>query len=123
MKTPNTFPILKRSILKGLCPPAQGCEERATLGNRARALPTLKGLRHCSVVIGRPDIWVHNPFRVEFVPSSPPRVARSSQPWALRRNPFGILGLDCADRTSCCERIRCSESPTRGRRCFISPRE
>jgi len=43
--------ILKGSILKGLCPPAQGCEERATLGNRARALPTLKGLQRCLAVL------------------------------------------------------------------------
>src|SRR5438094_47052 len=93
MKAPNAFrilkgPILKCSILKGLCPSAQGCEERATLGNRARSLPTLKGLQRCLAVLGRRKIWSRNPFRVEFTPSSPPRVARSSQPWALRRNPF-----------------------------------
>ncbi len=33
-----------RSILKGLYPPAQGCEERATLGKAQRGTPTLKGL-------------------------------------------------------------------------------
>src|SRR5258706_291399 len=36
------------------------------------------------------DVGGHNPVGVDslFVPS--PRVARSSQPWALVRNPFGI---------------------------------
>src|SRR6267142_6885494 len=34
-----------------------------------------------------------NPFRVVDIRCLNPRVARSSQPWALRRNPFGILFL------------------------------
>jgi hypothetical protein len=78
-------------IPKGLCPPAQGSEERATLGvpwrsgfNPERVVPTpfpvqtqqggastLSGLSHSL-----------GPF---------PRVARSSQPWALGWNPCGIL--------------------------------
>src|SRR5437879_3384753 len=33
-----------------------------------------------------------NPFRVVEARRLIPRVARSSQPWALLRNPFGILG-------------------------------
>src|ERR1043166_3858207 len=37
--------------------------------------------------------WSRNPFRVVTVRTSLPRVARSSQPWALRRNPFGIRRL------------------------------
>src|SRR6266566_9863620 len=32
----------------------------------------------------------HNPVGVELVSVHLPRVARSSQPWALLRNPFGI---------------------------------
>jgi hypothetical protein len=32
------------SIPKGLCPPAQGCEQRATLGNTRPALPNSKGV-------------------------------------------------------------------------------
>ena len=35
----------------------------------------------------------HNPFRVGIAPARFPRVARRSQPWALLRNPFGILRL------------------------------
>ena len=31
-----------------------------------------------------------NSFRVDFVSAQAPRVARSSQPWAERCNPFGI---------------------------------
>jgi len=34
----------------------------------------------------------HNPFGVVINWARLPRVARSSQPWALRRNPVGILG-------------------------------
>ena len=83
--TLHVFPIPQ-----GLSPPAQGCEERATLGVECRgrsnpervaapafrrsernAATTLSGLARNS-----------GPF---------PRVARPSQPWALGRNPFGIL--------------------------------
>ncbi len=32
----------------------------------------------------------YNPFRVEVTGCGPPRVARASQPWADRYNPFGI---------------------------------
>src|SRR5438477_10781723 len=34
-----------------------------------------------------------NPVGVGFHGLAVPRVARSSQPWALRRNPFGILPM------------------------------
>src|SRR5436189_3778898 len=37
-----------------------------------------------AVAVGR------NPFRVVIDQTDDPRVARSSQPWALLRNPFGI---------------------------------
>ena len=39
------------------------------------------------------DIGWQNPFRVCSLIGSIPRVARSSQPWALMRNPFGIEDL------------------------------
>ena len=46
---PRTIPSLRgiawyRSIPKGLCPPAQGCEERATLGHRSQMESTPTGL-------------------------------------------------------------------------------
>jgi len=44
-------------------------------------------------IVARSDIVVggrHNPFRVGDNVRPVPRVARSSQPWALLRNPFGI---------------------------------
>jgi hypothetical protein len=100
-----------RSIPKGLCNIAQGCEERATLGNGGRSNTTLKGLRRraCGHWANRRNDFDKgcdegsdkgarggkheegttlsglrkNPVRL-------PRVARSSQPWALLRNPFGI---------------------------------
>src|SRR6266850_99180 len=87
------------SIPKGLCPPAQGCEERATLGQRCSKIPNPNGvetpsLRWILTSMGR------KPFGVDKSSMLLPRVARSSafawlrrdesQPWALRRNPFGI---------------------------------
>jgi WD40 repeat protein len=42
------------------------------------------------VVRMRETTWRHNPFRVGGSLGPFPRVARSSQPWAVRRNPFGI---------------------------------
>ena len=35
-----------RGIPTGFCPPAQGCEERATLGNRRIEITTPTGLCH-----------------------------------------------------------------------------
>src|SRR6185436_16502226 len=43
----------------------------------------------CGLVVF-PAAAGHNPFRVVLVRARDPRVARSSQPWALLRNPFGI---------------------------------
>ncbi len=72
-----------------LRPPAQGCEERASLGKRVHDL--FQPQRGCGmdsrVTEGR------NPVGVDVDIASLPRVARSSQPWALRRNPVGILRL------------------------------
>src|SRR5436190_19022995 len=73
-------------IPKGFCNKAQGCEGRATLGKRRRCFTTPTGLRPgCAAVAGG-----RNPFRVGIDRTHDPRVARSSQPWALLRNPFGI---------------------------------
>ena len=93
--TLHVFPIPQ-----GLSPPAQGCEERATLGVECRgrsnpervaapafrrsernAATTLSGLARNS-----------GPF---------PRVARPSQPWALGRNPFGILPRVTDSKDAC----------------------
>ena len=42
------FAVFEAPIPKGLCPPAQGCEARATLGNSARQIgSTPTGLRPC----------------------------------------------------------------------------
>src|SRR5438067_796952 len=88
MNAPNVFRILKGPILKGLCPSAQGCEERATLGDDDGVNSTLKGLRRCLAVLEVEKTWRRNPFRVGKVRGRFPRVARSSQPWALSRNLF-----------------------------------
>jgi hypothetical protein len=39
-----------------------------------------------------PNAFLRHPVGVVIVHIFSPRVARSSQPWALRRNPFGIPG-------------------------------
>jgi hypothetical protein len=59
-----------------------------------------------------------NPFRVVEVRRLNPRVARSSQPWALRRNPFGILGLRrlMGSKSEISSRGNLSPSDGRGRR-------
>ncbi len=46
---------------------------------------------------------MRNPFRVENSGTGAPRVARSSQPWALRRNPLGIRAAQNNSRL----RVRC----------------
>src|SRR5437773_12444314 len=71
-------------IPKGLCLPAQGCEERATLGRRVPILPIPTGLCHT----GRARC---NPVGVDAISTSFPKAASASQPWALGRNPFGIF--------------------------------
>src|SRR6266446_5164734 len=76
-----------RRIPKGFCNKAQGCEERATLGSRARSVTTLNGLRPTAAGIQHG----HNPVGVVKHRPPCPRVARPSQPWALLRNPVGIL--------------------------------
>ncbi len=44
------------------------------------------------------EIGWRNPFRVCPLVGSVPRVARSSQPWALMHNPFGIEGRSKVQR-------------------------
>jgi hypothetical protein len=88
---PRRWPsAVGQSILKGWRHSAQGCERRATLGNGREEPPTLKGL--CPP--GQPHAAAQaadatlSGLRVRGCAG--PRVARSSQPWALRRNPVGI---------------------------------
>jgi hypothetical protein len=79
------------SIPKGLRPKAQGCSARATLGRLNRNATTPTGLRPIQ------PYWLaqrRNPFRVVSFAAVEPRVAHSSQPWALGRNAVGILGCD-----------------------------
>ena len=71
------------AIPKGLCPSAQGCEERATLGCCRGDFQPQRGC------VKFPPLN-HNPVGVVCLLPRFPRVARSSQPWALCRNPVGI---------------------------------
>ena len=82
-------------IPTGLCHPAQGCEERATLGSQATSLSTLKELRRCFEVLrhsSRPRLGksAATLSGLTRFSSSSPRVARASQPWAEGCDPFGI---------------------------------
>ena len=52
------------SIPRGLSPPAQGCEGRATLGNRAKENQPCKGCGAVSLYAGMKG-W-HNPVRVDI---------------------------------------------------------
>ena len=86
-------------IPKGFRRKAQGCAARATLGQPVRGITTLKGVAtRCDArrEAGR------NPVGVVSAEADGPRGnwnkllrersawARSAQPWASRRNPFGI---------------------------------
>ena len=62
-------------------------------GKSSRTIPTLKGLRR-RLAAPEEGIRAATSFRVDPRCDSQPRVARSSQPWALCRNPFGILHYD-----------------------------
>ncbi len=59
--------------------------QRPALGSAPRLISTPTGLRPPCAAPGR------NPFRVETYFERPPRVARSSPPWAWGRNPVGIV--------------------------------
>jgi len=73
-----------RPIPTGLCPPAQGCAARATLGKIYEMNLNPNGVASCSLRIR------HNPVGVGVFCDIEPRVARGAQPWALGRNPVGI---------------------------------
>ena len=80
-------------IPKGLRPPAQGCEPRATLGPFAKKKTTLKGLRRTAIGAKTQPRWGWKGF------DRHPRVGAVRQPWALGRNPVGILFGDYSDET------------------------
>ena len=76
-------------IPKGFRPKAQGCEERATLGNSAESRANTERV----VTLFHPErreAEVATLSGLALRPRSAPRVARSSQPWAGGLNPFGI---------------------------------
>jgi len=77
-----------RSTPTALCPPAQGCEVRATLGSRVVDL--IQPQRGCGTGARRSE--GRNPVGVVFDWRTLPKVApRTTQPWAGGRNPVGIL--------------------------------
>ena len=69
-------------IPTGLRPKAQGCEERATLGDVSEHFPQPQ--RGCGTI--------HNLVEVEKSLRRFPKVARPSQPWAGGHSPFGADG-------------------------------
>src|SRR5260370_1047565 len=80
-----------RPIPKELCRPAQGCEERATLGKGPREgdNPERVVVPPCRARMGTRAATTLSGLNAPRLCT--PRVARPSQPWALGRNPFGIL--------------------------------
>ena len=79
MSTPFPIPT-------GLRPKAQGCEERATLGDVSEHFPQPQ--RGC----GTTARDGHNLVEVETSLRRFPKVARPSQPWAGGHSPFGADG-------------------------------
>src|SRR5206468_50664 len=71
-------------IPKGLRPPAQGCEPARYPGKSCEPCLNPNGVAPTLSAHGR------NPVGVGSSRRDGPRVARSSQPWALLQNPFGI---------------------------------
>src|SRR5262245_31861267 len=78
---------VREKIPKGFRLRAQGCEGRATLGMPERVFQPQRG---CAKDLRDERV------RFAMVPKGVPRVARSSQPWALRRNPVGVEGVGVA---------------------------
>jgi len=68
----------------GYRPKAQGCEARATLGQRPNHSQPQRG---CDTDTARTN--GRNPVGVDSVLRPLPRVARCSQPWAGGRSPVG----------------------------------
>src|ERR1039458_1820481 len=92
------YPQVRLSFLnpKGIVSSSPGLRAASYPGKREfRKHPTPTGLRLQATTGG------HNPVGVGAFWSSSPRVARCSQPWALRRNPFGIRLLDDATCGEC----------------------
>ena len=75
-------------IPKGLRPEAQGCEERATLGQRIRKTKNPNGVSALVSVAPRASQPRWGCFF--YAPLTYPRVARSLRPWVLLRNPVGF---------------------------------
>ena len=73
----------RRRIPKGFRLKAQGCEDRATLGKTTAEQQPQRGCGSARGDVAQPR-WGCKTSR------SPPRVARSSQPWAGGHNPVGI---------------------------------
>src|SRR5436309_5066685 len=87
------------AIPKGWNHSAQGCEERATLGPRHARLQPCKGCIKLLSMNTHAPIYGAEERHDEGAATLSglmgllfvsPRVARSSQPWAERCNPFGI---------------------------------
>src|SRR5439155_21131372 len=72
-------------IPRGFRPKAQGGEARATLGGGS--IDFSQPRRGCGPAARKG----HNPVGVVRYSRRFPRVARASQPWAGRHNPFGIV--------------------------------
>src|SRR2546430_16305589 len=88
---PDHYPQLVeglRAIPTGLCPPAQGCEARATLGQPQKIKPTPTGLRRgLARPPSKPPGGGGNPAK-----NTPTRAGPSTLGfWA--GNPFGFSGL------------------------------
>src|SRR5689334_349152 len=86
-KTTGKFAQLEETFvhspgLRGRSYPGRTCVETHS---------TLKGLWHASAIISRHKNEATTLSGLGSAVKRLPRVARSSQPWALVRNPFGIL--------------------------------
>src|SRR5207247_6492795 len=79
-----------QTIPKGLRPPAQGCEERATLGHRPTRDQPQRGCGNSLFVWRSCDVG-RNPVGVVICFRRSPRVARASQSWAMGRS---LIGAD-----------------------------
>ena len=87
--------------------PSNGVARHELPWVRIRKTPsTPTGLRRCSPRPNPACLKRHNSFGVEVPTRLLPRVARASQPWALRRNPFGILHWPTPPKM----RLRCGSS-------------
>ena len=80
----NCTGIFHFEIPKGFCPPAQGCRPAATLGQPSEIITNLN-----EVVSPPRELPQPVPGCSHWLNASP-KAARSSQPWAMGRNPVGI---------------------------------